>query len=310
VQTSLSNRSVYSLAVSGSSIFAGTNTYGVYRSTDYGNSWVQTSLNNRHIYALLLNGSSIFAGTNANGVYRSTDNGNTWVQTSLNNRNVYSFAVIGSNIFAGTDYNGGIYRSTDNGNSWTLIGLNTRDVYCITANGNNIIAGTSGNGVYLSTNNGSTWLQKNEGFITSPIVRGLLITSAYFFAGTVGQSVWRRPVGELYIKNISAEIPTDYFLYQNYPNPFNANTKIKFSIRPHLYPPLNKGEKPELSRRGVVTLKIYDILGREITTLVNEPLKPGTYEVEWDGSNCSSGIYFCQLITEDYTDTNIMTLSK
>jgi hypothetical protein len=154
--------------------------------------------------------------------------------------------------------------------------------------------------VYLSTNNGSTWLQKNEGFITSPIVRGLLITSTYFFAGTVGQSVWRRPIGELAIKNISAEIPSEYYLYQNYPNPFNPVTKIKFSL-PN---PLNKGLQP------LVQIKVFDILGSEITTLVNETLKSGTYEVEWDASNHPSGTYFYTLTTEVYRMTKAMILLK
>jgi hypothetical protein len=85
------------------------------------------------------------------------------------------------------------------------------------------------------------------------------------------------------IKKISSEVPSGFKLYQNYPNPFNPKTKIKFDIP---VPPSIFGEG-----QGV-WLIIYNTLGQEVTTLVNEQLKPGTYEVEFDGSNFASGVYF------------------
>jgi Secretion system C-terminal sorting domain/Domain of unknown function (DUF5122) beta-propeller len=102
------------------------------------------------------------------------------------------------------------------------------------------------------------------------------------------------------IQPISNEIPASYELYQNYPNPFNPTTKIKFSV------PFNKGGDRGLSTQ----LKIYDILGREATTLVNEQLKPGTYEVEWDASIYPSGVYFYKLTAGDFTETKKMVLIK
>jgi len=104
------------------------------------------------------------------------------------------------------------------------------------------------------------------------------------------------------VNNISSTIPNSFVLYQNYPNPFNPVTKIKFSI------PLSRGVS---EGRGVYTrLIIYDILGREIAVLVNNNLKPGTYEANWDASNYSSGLYFYSLITKDFTDTKKMVLMK
>ena len=91
------------------------------------------------------------------------------------------------------------------------------------------------------------------------------------------------------IKKISEKVPQSYKLYQNYPNPFNPTTKIIFEIAP----PFTKG-----GQGGLTTLKIYDILGREVATLVNEKLIPGTYEIMWDGHNYSSGVYFYQLIAD------------
>jgi hypothetical protein len=90
------------------------------------------------------------------------------------------------------------------------------------------------------------------------------------------------------------EIPNYYFLEQNYPNPFNPVTNIKFGI-------------PET---GNVRLVVFDILGREVTTLMNEHKNPGTYEVKFDASQLASGIYFYSLQTERVTETKRMLLVK
>ncbi|HJY64432.1 MAG TPA: hypothetical protein VJ455_09775 [Ignavibacteria bacterium] len=107
------------------------------------------------------------------------------------------------------------------------------------------------------------------------------------------------PIG---IKQVSTELPNSFSLSQNYPNPFNPTTKIRFDVRPPLNPLLSKEGKDgwqDAGRQGVV-LKVYDILGREIQTLVNEQLSPGTYEVEFDPeksgqAGLSSGVYYYQL---------------
>jgi N-acetylneuraminic acid mutarotase len=96
-------------------------------------------------------------------------------------------------------------------------------------------------------------------------------------------------------------IPGTFTLFQNYPNPFNPVTIIKFDIPTPLNPP-SRG-RDETFRKGgtgeLVKLVVYDILGREIATLVNEQLKPGSYEVEWDGTNYASGLYFYRLHAGD-----------
>jgi hypothetical protein len=103
------------------------------------------------------------------------------------------------------------------------------------------------------------------------------------------------PIG---IEPISSEVPDRFMLFQNYPNPFNPTTKIKFGI-------------PVGTRRGLfVQIKIYDILGREISTLVNEELKPGTYEVDWSAENYPSGVYFYTITSAGYFDSKKMILLK
>ena len=100
---------------------------------------------------------------------------------------------------------------------------------------------------------------------------------------------------------VSSEIPDNFSLSQNYPNPFNPSTKIKFNL-PVISSPL-KGESTYGAGGMTVHIVVYDILGREVTTLVNEALKPGSYEVEWpaptgDAGNFASGIYFYSLQTK------------
>jgi hypothetical protein len=111
----------------------------------------------------------------------------------------------------------------------------------------------------------------------------------------------RNPTGNtIGIKNITSEIPLSYSLEQNYPNPFNPTTKIKFDIQKSVVS----------SQYSVVTLKVFDILGKEIATLVNELLKPGTYEVTFDASMLPSGIYFYRLTSGDFSETRKMILIK
>ncbi len=301
-QTSLNNRGVYALAANGNTIFAGTgfpNNSGVYKSTDNGTSWTQTSLNNLRVISLAVNGNNIFAGIgypNYSGVYLSTDDGTTWTQTSLNNRIVYSLAADGNNIFAGTgDPGEGVFLSTNNGMTWTQTSLNNRNVSSLTVNAGNIYAGTNGNGVYVSNDNGTSWIQRNEGLGNGAIVNDLCILNNYIFAGTIQYSVWRRTLGELTgIETISNEVPNKFVLSQNYPNPFNPSTKIRFT----------------LPKSSFAKLVVYDALGRELETLVNEQLKAGTYEANWMASNFSSGIYFYTLTTSEFTQTNKMILTK
>ncbi|MDZ7622924.1 MAG: FG-GAP-like repeat-containing protein [Ignavibacteriaceae bacterium] len=96
-------------------------------------------------------------------------------------------------------------------------------------------------------------------------------------------------------------LPEDFVLYQNYPNPFNPSTKISWQIPASLNP--SKGGT-------LVTLKIYDILGKEVATLVNEELSNGVYEIEYDASRLSSGVYYYQLKAENFIQTKKMVLVR
>ncbi len=103
-----------------------------------------------------------------------------------------------------------------------------------------------------------------------------------------------RVINTLGITQTSTEIPASFSLSQNYPNPFNPMTKIKF----------------QMSNESFANLIIYDVLGNEVATLVNQQLQPGTYEVEWNASAYPSGVYFYRLETESFVETKRMVLIK
>ncbi len=295
-------QNIWSLLVNGNTVFAGADN-GIYLSTNNGTNWTQTSINNDYVYAFAVSGTNIFAGGD-NGVYISTNNGTNWTLTSLQ-VGMGSFAVNGNNVFAGTWVSGnahGVYLTTDNGTNWTQTALNNRNINSMAVSGNNVFAGTYQNGFYVSNNNGTNWTQRNEGITSTTSIFSLCILNNYIFAGTVSYG-YRRPLSELVdIIPISSKVPEHYSLEQNYPNPFNPVTKIKFDIAQHTPYPLSRGE--------MVTLKVFDILGKEIATLVNEQLIPGIYEVEWNATNYTSGVYFYRLTAGEFTDTKRMLMIK
>ena len=101
-------------------------------------------------------------------------------------------------------------------------------------------------------------------------------------------------------------IPVEFKLYQNYPNPFNPSTKIKYTIPVEV----NGHWSMERGIEGDVKLIIYDILGREIETLVNEEQAAGTYEVNWNAAGFPSGVYFYRLQTGSFSEVKKMVLAK
>jgi hypothetical protein len=166
--------------------------------------------------------------------------------------------------------------------------------------------------VYMarSTNGGTTWI--NERISASPFLPG----SSTFFGDYIGISayngrvrpMWMRLVGgalsvwtaiidiPVGVEPVKNEIPNTFALHQNYPNPFNPTTKIRFEI-----PKQAEGE---------VSLKVYDLLGKEVASLVNGNLNAGNYEINWDAAEYSSGVYFYTLRASTYTETKRMVITK
>jgi len=111
------------------------------------------------------------------------------------------------------------------------------------------------------------------------------------------------------IEPISTEIPQKYSLEQNYPNPFNPSTKIRFQIP--LSRGVSEGQLVTPGREGVFTnISVYDISGRLVKTILQQNIKPGSYEITFDGTGLSSGVDFYKLVTNGFTDAKKMMLVK
>jgi photosystem II stability/assembly factor-like uncharacterized protein len=182
------------------------------------------------IYSLAVSGTSIYAGSDGGDVYLSTDSGSTWVSVgnSFPSTDIWALAASGSNIYAGT--NGfGVYMSSNSGSNWSQVnnGLTAPDFLSLLASGTNIFAGAGSGtgGVYLSTNNGGLWTAINDGLMTDPRISALAISGAYILAGyNSGGTIMRRLLSEIMTVE---ETKSDNVNFMLYPNPNNGTFKIE-----------------------------------------------------------------------------------
>ena len=276
------NAQIYSMIIDGLEIYAASQGSGVFYSTNYGTNWtpVNNGLTNLNVYALAKRESYLLAGTGG-GMFISTDKGSNWaeINNGLTDLNIRSIAIKGDTIFAGAIM--GIFYSTNNGANWNVSYTPGNPANSIIVNEHNLFAGFSIRGVIVSTNGGLNWSYVNTG-LADQNVRSLFIKDSYLYAGTDFNGVWRRPLSEIitdvYEKPISS--PEDFALFQNYPNPFNPSTKISWQS------PVG----------GHQTLKVYDVLGNEIATLVDGYYEAGNHSTFYIvNSKLSSGVYFYQL---------------
>jgi hypothetical protein len=166
--------------------------------------------------------------------------------------------------------------------------------------GTNLFAETTGGGVFLSTNNGINWSSVSNG-LSSADVYALAVSpdgmgGANLFVGTYGRGVWKRPLSEMVtgVEKLQTDLPTHFYLDQNYPNPFNPSTTISFT----------------LPSKSVVSLKVFDLIGREVATIVSEEMSEGNHTEQWNAENYTSGVYFYRLHAETFTETKKLVLLK
>jgi len=337
----LTNKDVNCVASLNNILIAGTiypnQSWGAYYSSDFGSNWVNVN-SGPVFYHFLVDGNKVYAAamgsisTSSNsginwefispgvemtktvckkgnklfsggyfGISMTTNNGQTW-QPSSNGlpdsagHPVVNFLYADSTVvYAGLrDY--GMFMSFDNGLSWVERnnGLPDLTINRIYKSGNYVLAGTASGGVYASSNYGLNWESKNEGLLNLNIT-SFYEKNGYIYVGTSGLGVWRRSAAEIVgVQSITSKVPEKCSLSQNYPNPFNPRTVIRYQI----------------SEISEVVLKIYDINGRELQTLVNKSQTPGTYSVTFNGSGLSSGVYFYKLTAGDFSTTRKMYLIK
>jgi hypothetical protein len=121
----------------------------------------------------------------------------------------------------------------------------------------------------------------------------LIISGSDLMAGTNGNGAWRRPT-TTGVRQTDATTPDAFILEQNFPNPFNPSTTIVFRIADF----------------GPVFIKVFDMLGREVATLVNELLHAGTYQTMFDASGLASSVYYYTLSAGNYSEAKRMLLLK
>lgn len=243
-------------------------------------------------------------GTINEALVKTTNGGESWSRQSPGGgvpsliRSV--FFIDSLNGWVGSPYSNGfiptVYRSTNGGINWTETATGgVSNAIFFTSINQGWCVGESGH-IFHTSNAGLSWSNQVP-FNQTQINYSVYFTDSLtgWCVGDSGRILKTTTGGLTYIGNLGTEIPDEYFLSQNYPNPFNPTTVINYELRAVSF----------------ASLKIYDVLGNEVATLVNEKKSAGTYEVEFDGSHISSGIYFYRLeVDGDIIDTKRMVLLK
>lgn len=223
---------------------------------------------------------------------------------------IYQLYSINGIIFIkpdGTSYNDNLFRSIDGGLTWSNSDDNLNIMKIIRSRDKSHLFCLSGNNahVYFSTNMGINWIDITDtsrvrysvNSICSDKSGNLILSSTYgVFKTTDEGKSWINltPQASTSVKESNSVRPEQYSLSQNYPNPFNPATRINYSVQ----------------RTGNVTINVYDLLGREIATLVNEIKPAGNYSVEFNSTRLSSGIYFYRMESGSFTHTKKLVVIK
>jgi photosystem II stability/assembly factor-like uncharacterized protein len=278
----------------------------ILRTTDGGANWITISFaSDGEIF--FVNGTTGWTSYSSGGsatIFKTTNGGVNWTAqfNTTNFHYIYSFYFINENTGWATGYRETVLKTTNGGTNWVFQrdisgGSGFYSAYFINANTGWVVGDQSvlGSNALSTTNGGSSWSPSN-------VSGGGRFTKIQFVNSATGWMVGQYNTvykttnngGLTSVTKNNNQLPDKYALYQNYPNPFNPETNIIF----------------QTSESGDVKLTIFDILGRKVSTLVNEHLSPGTYKAVWDASSFPSGIYYYSLETNGYYETRKMILMK
>ncbi|MDY0082964.1 MAG: T9SS type A sorting domain-containing protein [Ignavibacteriaceae bacterium] len=330
-------------------VLVGDNGTGIFRSKNYGLTWTQTYSTSGEIPTIAVDFThpgiayaTKWAG--GGGLLKSTDYGATWsLMTGFTGQNmwgVHTNPFDGNEVYAGCYSCGLSWKTKNGGATWQTVSIPSVNYQYFIVDSMNVFA-AQGNGFYkldspffipveltafsaelqdeniilnwttaTELNNSGFEIESstdNVDFIKIGFVPGYGTTTqskdySFIISETYSYKTYYRlkqidfDGSYQYSSSVEVEsvLPKKFSLEQNYPNPFNPNTTIKF----------------ELPKDGFVSLKIYDILGNEITTLVNEEKPTGRYEINFDASALVSGVYIYKLESAEYISTKKMLLLK
>jgi photosystem II stability/assembly factor-like uncharacterized protein len=280
-------------------IFAASH-HALMHSADDGDTWVpllQSALNN---YSVVCDQSGwVFVGSDS-GIIRSTNHGVNWdgINNGLSNRSIRVLAVTpDAQLFAGT-WGEGVYRSTNRGDTWeeTSFGLTGTNILSLAVNSRgHVFAGVSGGGVCRTTNDGITWEAINSGLTFINNTRALAVSpTGHIVAGTFARGVFRSLESTTSVDGSDDPLPARFDVAQNFPNPFNSTTTIQY----------------RLSRETHVVLKVFDLVGKEVATIIRAVELPGDRSVLFDASGLSTGVYFYRLQAGSHSQTRKLVVIR
>ena len=287
-------------------LLAGTNA-GIYKSTTQGTTWQAANVglpSNAVVYAMTRDRlGNLFAAANipveGSRLYSSSNDGGSWTLISANlpTSNPHGIVSVQDSILLlGFEFYG-LYRSTNRGQSWAQAGFASTSVWSMLMDSYGRIYVGATTGVHRSSNAGLSWQSISTGLPPGVEPYGHIYclgldSLGYLVAG--GSGVFRSVQSTITHVQGHAGIPADLFLGQNYPNPFNPATTISFSLASKLF----------------VSLKVFDVLGREVSILVADELTAGTYSQRWNAAGLSSGVYFYRLQAGSFTETKKLVLLR
>ena len=322
-------------------IFAGTSDQGVFRSKDNGDTWgkfgpsgisIRSLAFNRtgalmaasgSVYIMSKDGSgwtqshlpisietarvlavdsagTAYAGADTGGVFISTDNGGNWHKSGLPDFPVPALTVtIRQSLLTG-GYDGRVNRSTDGGSTWAFSGTGMqawRIYFLATHPKGTLFAGTSGPGggtLYTSTDDGLHWSALGATVPNTGVQALTFGKGEYLFIGTAGAGILKSSQPFTSIRDLTGPVAAVFSLDQNYPNPFNPSTTIRFT----------------LSHRAQTTLTVFNLLGQQVSVLINGEVSAGSHAVTFDGSDLASGVYFYRIHAGDFVQTKKLMILR
>jgi hypothetical protein len=227
----------------------------------------------------------------------TTDGGTTWNSIRwFNQPQLYGVSFIDENngIFVGR--NGRLSRTTDGGITWTgQTSGTTNNLLGVAFTSLNTATAVGLNGTILhTTNGGAEWVSQPSGTTKNLLAVSFSSPNTGTIVGADGIILRTTTGGTTDVNDLMNQVPNRFALEQNYPNPFNPSTTIKY----------------DLPKTSYVKLIMFDALGKQVRTLVNEEKSAGSYIVELNASNLPSGVYFYRIQTGDFIQTKKLILMR